>query len=219
MASPTQWIWVWASSGSWWWTGKPGVLQSMGWKQLDTTDQLNNNRYSCQIIAKTKEKIFTEMTSKLSFRNVVIHLTQSTINGCFYHLKFTQQKLKMIGPSDSTILFNQLATERIFESQPFDCKAHHTWYLWVFTIGTDLQKICHYILRISNNRIKRKKQFSDLSFGKFDKPIQPKDSDLVILKSSSGTEVRKSPAHNIKKWQENSWCTERAVPMWAMGQP
>ena len=29
-ASPTQWRWVWASSGSWWWTGKPGVLQSMG---------------------------------------------------------------------------------------------------------------------------------------------------------------------------------------------
>ena len=30
MASPTQWTWVWASSGSWWWTGKPVVLQSMG---------------------------------------------------------------------------------------------------------------------------------------------------------------------------------------------
>ena len=30
MASPTQWTWVWASSGSWWWTGKPRVLQSMG---------------------------------------------------------------------------------------------------------------------------------------------------------------------------------------------
>ena len=25
-----QWTWVWASSGSWWWTGKPGVLPSMG---------------------------------------------------------------------------------------------------------------------------------------------------------------------------------------------
>ena len=24
------WTWVWASSGSWWWTGKPGMLQSMG---------------------------------------------------------------------------------------------------------------------------------------------------------------------------------------------
>ena len=23
-------LWVWASSGRWWWTGKPGVLQSMG---------------------------------------------------------------------------------------------------------------------------------------------------------------------------------------------
>ena len=30
MASPIQWTWVWASSGRWWRTGKPGVLQSMG---------------------------------------------------------------------------------------------------------------------------------------------------------------------------------------------
>ena len=30
MASPTLWKWVWASSGICWWTGKPGVLQSMG---------------------------------------------------------------------------------------------------------------------------------------------------------------------------------------------
>ena len=30
MASPTLWTWVWVSSGSWWWTGRPGVLQSMG---------------------------------------------------------------------------------------------------------------------------------------------------------------------------------------------
>ena len=27
MASPTQWTWVWVNSGSWWWTGRPGVLQ------------------------------------------------------------------------------------------------------------------------------------------------------------------------------------------------
>ena len=30
MASATQWTWVWENSGSWWWTGRPGVLQSMG---------------------------------------------------------------------------------------------------------------------------------------------------------------------------------------------
>ena len=28
MASPTKWTWVWSRSGSWWWTGKPGMLQS-----------------------------------------------------------------------------------------------------------------------------------------------------------------------------------------------
>ena len=30
MASPTKWIWVWASSGRWWRPGKPGLLQSLG---------------------------------------------------------------------------------------------------------------------------------------------------------------------------------------------
>ena len=30
MASPTWWMWVWVNSGSWWWTGRPGVLQSTG---------------------------------------------------------------------------------------------------------------------------------------------------------------------------------------------
>ena len=30
MASSTRWTWVWESSGSWWWTGKPGMLLSMG---------------------------------------------------------------------------------------------------------------------------------------------------------------------------------------------
>ena len=29
MASLTQWTWVWVDSGSWWWTGRPGVLQFM----------------------------------------------------------------------------------------------------------------------------------------------------------------------------------------------
>jgi len=30
MASPMQWTSVWVNSGSWWWTGRPGLLQSMG---------------------------------------------------------------------------------------------------------------------------------------------------------------------------------------------
>ena len=34
MASPTQWTWVWASSGRWWRTGKPDILQSMGLQRV-----------------------------------------------------------------------------------------------------------------------------------------------------------------------------------------
>ena len=46
MASLTQSTWIWASSGSWWWTGKPGVLQSMGSESVrhDWATELNWNR-------------------------------------------------------------------------------------------------------------------------------------------------------------------------------
>ena len=30
MSSPTQWTWIWVGSRSWWWTWRPGMLQSMG---------------------------------------------------------------------------------------------------------------------------------------------------------------------------------------------
>ena len=41
MASPNQWTWVWVESGSWWWTGRPGVLWFIGSQVLDTTEWLN----------------------------------------------------------------------------------------------------------------------------------------------------------------------------------
>ena len=43
MASPTQWTWVWVNSGSWWWTGRPGVLWFMGLQRVghDWTTELN----------------------------------------------------------------------------------------------------------------------------------------------------------------------------------
>ena len=43
MASLTRRTWVWASYGSWWWIGKPGVLQSMGSQRVrhDWVTELN----------------------------------------------------------------------------------------------------------------------------------------------------------------------------------
>ena len=49
IASPTRWTWVWASSKSWWWTGKPDVLQSMGSQRVrhDCTTELNCSCHRC----------------------------------------------------------------------------------------------------------------------------------------------------------------------------
>ena len=49
MASRIQWTYVWVNSGSWWWTGRPGMLRFMGsqtvghewdWTELNWTDTL-----------------------------------------------------------------------------------------------------------------------------------------------------------------------------------
>ena len=57
MASPTQWTWIWVSSGSWWWAGKPGVLQSIGsqkvgqaWATELTEDIHSFSRYSQTLV-------------------------------------------------------------------------------------------------------------------------------------------------------------------------
>ena len=43
LASPTYWTWVWINSRSWWWTGWPGILQSMGSQKVghDWVTELN----------------------------------------------------------------------------------------------------------------------------------------------------------------------------------
>ena len=58
MASRTQWTWIWVNSGSWWWTGRPGVLQFMGsqrvghdWAtELNTHIQGGRETHSCYFI-------------------------------------------------------------------------------------------------------------------------------------------------------------------------
>ena len=49
MATPTRWTRVWANCRSWWTTGKPGVLQSMGSQRVrhDWVTELNLHVYMC----------------------------------------------------------------------------------------------------------------------------------------------------------------------------
>ena len=50
MASPTQWTWIWVNSRSWWWTGRPGVLQSMGSQRVghDWATELNQTELATE---------------------------------------------------------------------------------------------------------------------------------------------------------------------------
>ena len=57
MTSPTRWTWVWANSRIWRWTGKPGLLQSMGLQRVrhDWTAELTDwswraNLHSCKMV-------------------------------------------------------------------------------------------------------------------------------------------------------------------------
>ena len=53
MASPNQWTWVWVNSGSWWWTGRPDVLQSSGSQRVghDWVTELNWTALSYSLTA------------------------------------------------------------------------------------------------------------------------------------------------------------------------
>ena len=72
MASPTQWIWVWASSESWWRTGKPGVLHSMGSQRvghswatgLNWTEWLKTTLISCSSGGQNSEMSLTGLKSR-----------------------------------------------------------------------------------------------------------------------------------------------------------
>ena len=47
--------WVWVGSGSWWWTGKPGVLQFMGSQGVRhnlATEQTNNLSFNCSLFRR-----------------------------------------------------------------------------------------------------------------------------------------------------------------------
>ena len=63
-ASPAQRTWVWVNSGSWWWTGKPGGLQSMGLQRVrhDWTTSLSHFHCPCWFLTQV-----SSMTSKLFF--------------------------------------------------------------------------------------------------------------------------------------------------------
>ena len=67
------WTWVWVNSGSWWWTGRPGVPEppgSGGRKESDTTDQLN---WTCVLRKNNCNWVFLFVSlSKIEYREFYV---------------------------------------------------------------------------------------------------------------------------------------------------
>ena len=62
MASPTQWTWIWVTSGSWWWTGRPGVLQSMRFQRVGHDWATELNWKSCSYVRPHEDKSCTSIS-------------------------------------------------------------------------------------------------------------------------------------------------------------
>ena len=72
-----QWTWVWVSSGSWWWTGKPDVLQSMelqtaghDWTELNWTEPCSKWLRGWRIRRQCRRSGFNPGVGKIPWRRV-----------------------------------------------------------------------------------------------------------------------------------------------------
>ena len=77
MASLTQWTRVWVNSGSWWWTGRPGVLQFKGLQRVghDWATELNWTECCLILLGKIRnvreDMIFNDLFPDRAFRSYV----------------------------------------------------------------------------------------------------------------------------------------------------
>ena len=104
MVSPTQWTWVWVDSRSWWWTGRPGVLQFMGSKGVghDWATELNWWLIHVEVWQKTTEfckAIILQLKNKLKNKSAEV--------GCHFLLQgiFPTQGLNPGLPNCKQILY------------------------------------------------------------------------------------------------------------------
>ena len=66
------WTWVWASSESFWWTEKPGMLQPWGHKELDMTQQLNWTDASTVEAPKYIKQILTDTKWEINSNTITV---------------------------------------------------------------------------------------------------------------------------------------------------
>ena len=106
MASPTQWTWVWVNFRSWWWTGRPGVLQSMGSQRVrhDWATELNWTEQLKQTTCKISSLIQLLLKRCVNFCYTAMWLSYTYI---FFFIFFSiESTLCMKRPKHWSFSFN-----------------------------------------------------------------------------------------------------------------
>ena len=86
MAPLTQGTWVWVDSGSWWWTGRPGVLQFMGSQRVghdratELRQHVRKNRYKVRYICYNESLLWTLCCENENTKELV-HVLSSHCSG------------------------------------------------------------------------------------------------------------------------------------------
>ena len=89
MASPIHWTWVWVNSGSWWWTGRPGILQSMGFQRVrynwatELNWKLSNNHGNYLELRPTKD-FFQEGVFHHYHHTLLLPIPRMDSSHCLY---------------------------------------------------------------------------------------------------------------------------------------
>ena len=85
MASPTRWAWVWVSSRSWWWTGRPIVLRFTGLQRVGHDWATELNWILCHLLVLFPRCNISEYFLLLLIFSVSIFLNYNAVSSLISH--------------------------------------------------------------------------------------------------------------------------------------
>ena len=105
MASPTQWTWVWVGSRSWWWTGNPGMLQSVGSQRVghDWAIELNWCLLVCELYFTNTHTALYYYVYDVEYNMIIKYILQYILKAQQPTLTFTRYPPPRAGPTFSLL--------------------------------------------------------------------------------------------------------------------
>ena len=122
MASPTQWRWAWASSGSCWWTGRTDMLQSMGSQRV---------RHDWETELNWTKSPHTYLDSENTEKMLNCTLNEMKENRTLESVQLTREKLSVGTISKQTIQLS-IGLKILIDTSP------NKMYRWQISIWKDV---------------------------------------------------------------------------------